>query len=74
MKEDKTVAKIKKKIKKKNPALTAFYTSAFLMEEIKDVQISERFFCGVVVFFLFYTGNMSEELCQTEMSVGELSE
>jgi len=42
------------------------------MEEIKDVQISERVFVGF--FLLFYTGNMSKELCQTEMSVGEFSE
>jgi len=61
-----------KKAKKKYPALTAVFTSAFLMEEIKDVQISERVFVGF--FLLFYTGNMSKELCQTEMSVGEFSE
>lgn len=75
MKEDKTIAKNKAKTTP-HPSLTAFFTSAFLMEEIKDVQLSKRdFFLWVGgVFFPFLTGNMSEELCQAEMSVGEASE
>lgn len=53
LKEDKTIAKIFLKVEGENPAITAFFASAFFMEEIKDVLISEWVFVGFCQGFFF---------------------